>query len=395
MAKLSIEDLELAGKRVLMRVDFNVPLGENAHITDDTRIRRALPSINYVLEHGGKLILMSHLGRPKGKKESALKMDPIAERLSEHLGRPVRKLGDCVGGKVRSAVGKMQPGDVLLLENLRFHKGETENDPDFAAQLASLGEVFINDAFGTAHRAHASVVGVTRHLQAAGGYLMQKELAYLGPLLESPARPFVAVLGGKKVSDKIPILESLLARVDALLIGGAMSYTFLKVQDKDIGNSLCEDDRLEVAGCLLRQAQEKDVPLFLPIDHMVAKKVAPDVETQIQTDAIQPGWIGVDIGPQTIDCYCDELKEAKTVFWNGPMGIFEMAPFAEGTIAIARALAESSATTVVGGGDSAAAVEKLGLADHISHISTGGGAALEFLEGKELLGVAALTDKPV
>jgi len=392
MSKLLLKDLDVKGKRVLMRVDFNVPQDEAGNITDDTRIRAALPSIRYVLERGGKVILMSHLGRPKGKPVPKYRMDAVAERLSQLLGKPVRKMDDCIGREVKEATLAMNPGDVLLLENLRFHAEEQANDATFAEQLASLGEVFVNDAFGTAHRAHASVAGVPRFLKSAAGFLLQKELENLGMLLENPERPFMAILGGAKVSDKIPILTNLLERLDAVLIGGGMCYTFLKVRGLSIGKSKFEQDCAEDAKKILEEAARRNVEIALPVDHIVATEFSPDAERRIVEKEVPEGWMGLDIGPKSVQIFLERLKRARTVFWNGPVGVFEMEPFSGGTRAIAEALAAGSAKTVVGGGDTAAAVKNLGLSESMGHISTGGGAALEFLEGKVLPGIAALSD---
>ena len=392
MAKLTIEDLDVAGKRVLMRVDFNVPLKGGA-VSDDTRIRAALPSIRYILERGGSVVLMSHLGRPKGTVVEELRMDPVAARLEELLGSPVKKVDDCVGPEVEQAAEALEPGDVLLLENLRFHPEEEKGDDLFAQRLSRLGDVYVNDAFGTAHRAHASVAGVPKHLRAAAGFLMQRELKYLGEALASPERPFLAILGGAKVSDKIPVIENLLGKVDGLLIGGGMTYTFMKAQGKSIGNSIVEEDRIEVARDLLQRAKEKGVELCLPVDHLVAKEVDPRAETRVVEDGIPDGWKAVDIGPKTARIYGEKVAAAKTVVWNGPMGIFEVEPFAEGTRRLAEALAQAECVSIIGGGDSAAAVQKYGLTERVTHVSTGGGASLEFLEGRELPGVAALSEK--
>jgi len=394
MAKLTIEDLDVAGKRVLMRVDFNVPLAEG-EVSDDTRIRAALPSIRYVLERGGSVVLMSHLGRPQGEVVDELRMDPVAQRLQELLGRPVRKMDDCVGPEVEQAAQALGPGEVLLLENLRFHPEERTGDDAFSRQLASLGDLYVNDAFGTAHRAHASVAGVPRYLKAAAGFLMQKELQYLGEALAQPERPFLAILGGAKVSDKIPVIESLLGKVDALLIGGGMTYTFMKAQGLSIGDSIVEEDRIEVAGDLLQKAAERGVELLLPTDHVVAREVDahPPAGGRVVVGEIPAGWKGVDIGPETASLYSRKVASAKTVVWNGPMGIFEIEPFAEGTRRLAEALAQADCVSIIGGGDSAAAVRKYGLVDRVTHVSTGGGASLEFLEGKELPGVAALSEE--
>jgi phosphoglycerate kinase len=391
MAKLTIEDLKVAGKRVLMRVDFNVPL-KGGVVTDDTRIEASLPSIRYVLDHGGSLVLMSHLGRPQGKPEDQFRMAPVARRLQELLGRPVKTVGDCIGPEVEQAAKALKPGEVLLLENLRFHPEEEKGDDAFAQKLARLGDVYVNDAFGTAHRPHASVAGVPKYLRAAAGLLMQKELKYLGEALANPARPFLAILGGAKVSDKIPVIENLLTKVDGLLIGGGMTYTFMRAQGKSIGASIVEEDRIPVARDILARAKAKGVELLLPVDHLIAKDVAAGAETRVVEDEIPAGWKGVDIGPKTAALYSQKVAKAKTVVWNGPMGIFEVEPFAQGTHRVAAALAESGCVSIVGGGDSAAAVAKYGLTERVTHVSTGGGASLEFLEGKELPGVAALSD---
>lgn len=391
MAKLTIEDLDLAGKRILMRVDFNVPL-ENGQITDDRRIRAALPSIEYVLKHGGKLILMSHLGRPKGKVVPELTLSPVAERLSNLLGEKVTKMQDCVDENVRSTVKRMKRGDVIVLENVRFHPEEEANDAEFAKKLADLGNVFISDAFGTVHRAHASTAGVCKYLKSAAGFLITKELKFLGKVLENPDRPVAAVLGGVKVGDKIPVLTNLMGLADIILIGGAMSYTFLKAQGKPVGSSLVEEQQVDGARQIMAEAQSKGVDFCLPVDHVVADDIADEAVTDVVTD-IPEGKKGLDIGPATIDLYRQKLSGAKTIVWNGPMGVFEKKPFEAGTRAIAEAIANAEALTVVGGGDSAAATDKFGLNDKMSHISTGGGASLEFLEGKELPGIAALTDK--
>ncbi len=398
MNKLSIDDLELQGKRVLIRVDFNVPLDENRHITDDLRIRAALPTIRKVIDSGGRAILCSHLGRPKGKRDEAFSLKPVAEHLSRLLEKPVKFAPDCIGPEVEEMKRSLQDGEVLLLENVRFHPGETANDPEFARQLAAECDLYINDAFGTAHRAHASTVGVTQFLSpCAAGYLMQKELQYLGKALEHPERPFVAILGGAKISGKIDVIENLLGKTDTLIIGGGMIFTFFKAHGWEIGNSIVEEDRLEMAKEILKKSQESNTTLELPVDVLVADKVEAGAATQIvPVHEIPAGWYGVDIGDKTIARFKEILSTARTVVWNGPMGVFEIDDFARGTEAIARYLAEitaGGATTIVGGGDSAAAVKKFGLEGQLTHVSTGGGASLEFLEGKELPGVAALTDK--
>jgi phosphoglycerate kinase len=389
--KKTIRHIDVAGKRVLVRVDFNVPL-EKSMVSDDTRIRAALPTIRYLLEHDAQPILCSHLGRPKGKPEPKYSLRPVAERLGQLLNRPVEMAPDCVGPVVDEMARKIPHGVLLLLENLRFHAEEEANDAEFAQALASLADVYVNDAFGSAHRAHASTVGVTAHLPAVAGFLMEKELAFLGQALAAPARPFVALLGGAKVSDKMGVIHNLLGKVDSLLIGGGMANTFLKAQGKAVGESLVENDKLEEARTLLRKGGSK---LILPVDVVVADRVDAKAEKgTVGVDSVSAGWRILDIGPQTTKRFAQQLGTARTVVWNGPMGVFELEPFAAGTFAIARVLAElSGAITIIGGGDSAAAVEQAGLAQRMTHISTGGGASLEFLEGKELPGVAALQDR--
>ncbi len=392
--KKTIEDIDVQGKKVLVRVDFNVPLNENGEITDETRIRAALPTIQYLLDHGAKVILMSHLGRPKGEVKPEFSLAPVAKRLSEILNTKVIFAKDCIGKEAQDAVDSMEAGQVVLLENLRFHKEETANDPEFAKQLASLGDIFVLDAFGTAHRAHASTAGVADYLPAVAGFLIGKELSIMGKALEDPARPFIAILGGAKVSDKIGVIENLLGKVDGLIIGGGMANTFVKAQGYEMGKSLVDDERLGLARDLMDQAKKKRIKIMLPSDFVVAKEFKADAETQIvAAENIPADAMALDIGPSTRIIFANEIKSAKTVIWNGPMGVAEMPAFANGTKAIAEALADSSAITIIGGGDSAAAVKKLGYADKMSHISTGGGASLEFLEGKELPGVAALNDK--
>lgn len=391
-----IDEVDLHGKRTFVRVDFNVPLEGDAgarRITDDSRIRAALPTIRYAIEHGARVVLASHLGRPKGKVDPKSSLAPAATRLSELLGRPVALAADCVGAEVEQQVAKLGPGDVLMLENLRFHAEEEKNDPGFAAALATLADVYVNDAFGAAHRAHASTAGMASLVPVrAAGFLLRDEIRHLGALLRSPERPFVAILGGAKVSDKITVIENLLPRVDALLVGGAMAYTFLRAQQIAIGGSRVEEDKVDEARRTLDQAKSRGVTLLLPEDHVIAQK--PEAGSPSQTTdgpAIPDGWLGVDIGPRTRARYAAEIAKAKTVLWNGPMGIFEIEAFAGGTLAVAKAVAEArDAFTVVGGGDSVAAITQAGLADRIKHVSTGGGASLEFLEGQTLPGVAAL-----
>jgi len=391
MNKKTIEDVEWSGKRALVRCDFNVPLDENRNITDDIRIREAVPTIKYLLDHGAAVVLCSHLGRPRGKVVEEMRLTPVAARLSELLGKPVKALDDCVGPAVEAAVAAMKPGDVILLENLRFHAEEEKNDPEFAKQLAKLGDVFVNDAFGTAHRAHASTAGVADYLPAVAGFLMKKEIDFLGSAVQNPKRPFVAILGGAKISDKIGVIENLLSKADVLLIGGGMANTFLKARGLEMGDSLVEEGSLDQARELMAKGGDK---LVLPVDVVVADAFSADAHKKtVPVDQVQPGWRVLDIGPETVKLFADKIAGAQTVVWNGPMGVFEMEPFAQGTFAIARALAESGATTIIGGGDSAAAVEQSGLADRITHISTGGGASLEFLEGIELPGIAVLDDK--
>jgi phosphoglycerate kinase len=376
---------------VLVRVDFNVPL-ENGKVSDDTRIRAALPTIQYLLDHNAQPLLCSHLGRPKGKPDARYSLKPVAERLSQLLSQPVQMAPDCVGPAVETMAKKIAHGSLLLLENLRFHSEEERNDAQLARALASLADVYVNDAFGSAHRAHASTVGVTAYLPAVAGFLMEKELTFLGQALAAPTRPFVAVLGGAKVSDKIEVIHNLLGKVDSLLIGGGMANTFLKAQGKAVGESLVENDKLEQARALLRDGGRK---LILPVDVVVADRLDASAERRsVGVDAVPAGWRILDIGPHTVERFTQHLRMARTVVWNGPMGVFEVEPFAAGTFAVARALAElSGATTIIGGGDSAAAVEQAGVAQRMTHISTGGGASLEFLEGKELPGVAALQEK--
>jgi phosphoglycerate kinase len=392
MNKKTVRDIDLKGKRVLMRVDFNVPL-DGGEVADDTRVRAAAPTIKYVLEQGPRYVaLMSHLGRPKGERKAEFSLAPVAAVLAGYLGVDVAFADDCVGEAAEKAAEALPEGGVLLLENTRFHAGETKNDPKLAAQMAKLGDVFVNDAFGTAHRAHASNVGVAEHLPAVGGFLMEKELDYLINAIEAPARPFLAIIGGAKVSGKIEVIEALLAQCDKLLIGGGMANTFFKAQGIEMSDSLVEDDALDIAKDLMKKGGDK---LVLPVDRTIADDFAPDANAKvIAADADVPaGWQTMDIGPATIDLFKAELKKAKTVVWNGPVGVFEMDKFAVGTNAIAEILADLDAATIIGGGDSAAAVAKAGLADKMTHISTGGGASLELLEGKALPGVVALNDK--
>jgi phosphoglycerate kinase len=397
MNKLSIEKVDLNNKKVLVRVDFNVPLDEKLNVTNDNRIVESLPTINKIINSGGKAILMSHLGRPKGEKKPEFSLKPASERLSKLLGKEVKLAPDCIGAETEKLVNEMKPGDVVLLENLRFHKQEEKNDPEFAKQLASLGDVYINDAFGSAHRAHASTEGVTKFIKTcAAGYLMQKELDYLGSALTNPKRPYCAVLGGAKISGKIDVINNLLNKVDTLIVGGGMAFTFFKAQGKEIGKSLLEAEKLELAKELLEKVKTSNLKFLLPVDVVVANEFNNDSPaTVMDVDKIPADKMGLDIGPKSIKLFSDELMKSKTIVWNGPMGVFEMDNFAKGTLAIAETLAkatESGAVTVIGGGDSAAAISKAGLEKKVSHVSTGGGASLEFLEGKVLPGVAALTD---
>jgi phosphoglycerate kinase len=396
LRKLSIGDVSLQGRRVFIRVDFNVPLDPQGHVTDATRIEASLPTIRHAVARGARVIVASHLGRPSGKADPRYRLKPVAERFSQLLGQPVTLAEDCIGPGVEALVAQMRAGDVLLLENLRFHAEEEKNDPTFAQQLARLADVYVNDAFGTAHRAHASTQGMTRFVHpAVAGLLMQRELEHLGTLLAAPARPCVAILGGAKVSDKIGLILHLLPRLDQVLIGGGMAYTFLKAQGSPVGNSLLETDKVEAAREILARAHSAGVTPLLPVDHVIAQRLEEGAATRVvPQDGIPQGWMGLDIGPETIAAFSRAIHDARTLVWNGPMGVFEVAPFAQGTRAIARAVAASSATTIVGGGDTVAAVNQAGVADRITHISTGGGAFLELLEGRELPGVAALADKP-
>ena len=395
--KKSVEDIEVKGKKVLVRCDFNVPLDENRNITDDTRIVGALPTIKYLIENGAKVILCSHMGKPKGEPKPELSLAPVAKALSEKLGKEVVFAADdtVVGENAKKAVAEMKEGDVVLLENTRYRAEETKNVDTFSEELASLADVFVNDAFGTAHRAHCSNVGVTKYLDtAACGYLIQKEIEFLGNAVNNPVRPLVAVLGGSKVSSKISVINNLLEKVDTLIIGGGMAYTFMKALGEEVGDSLLEADYLDYAKEMMAKAEAKGVKLLIPVDTVVAKEFSNDAESKtVGRGEIEAGWQGLDIGEKTIALYSDALKNAKTVVWNGPMGVFEMSNFAKGTNAIANVLADIDATTIIGGGDSVAAVNKAGLGDKMSHISTGGGASLEFLEGKDLPGIVAINDK--
>jgi phosphoglycerate kinase len=391
MNKKTVRDVDLKGKHVLMRADFNVPIKDGV-ISDDKRIKATLPTIKYILEQGAALVLMSHLGRPAGTGyEAELSLKPVAERLSELLGRPVKMAPDCIGAEVEALAAALQPGEVMLLENVRFYKAETKNDPKISEQLAKLGEIFVNDAFGTAHRAQSSTEGVAHYLPAVAGFLMEKEIDFLGRANEDPERPYVVILGGAKVSDKIAIIKNMLGKADKVLIGGGMANTFFKAQGLEMGDSLVEDDVLDTATALRAEAGDA---LVLPVDAVVADAFDNEAASKIvAVDAVEPGWRMLDIGPKTVALYKDILATAKTVVWNGPMGVFEMPNFAKGTFAIAEILAELDAVTIIGGGDSASAIKKAGVADKVSHVSTGGGASLEFLEGKVLPGVAALADK--
>ncbi len=393
MAKLSLKDLAVKGKRVLVRVDFNVPQDESLNVRDDTRIREALVTIKFLVDNGAKVILVSHLGRPDGKIVEKMRMAPVAKKLQELLGKPVFTVQDCVGEEVKKIVATMKDGDVLLLENVRFHPEEEENDPVFAKQLAELCDIYVNDAFGTAHRAHASTEGVAKFVkQAAAGFLMEKEIKYLGMVLHNPTHPILAIIGGAKISSKIDLLNNLLNKVDNLIIGGGMAYTFMRAEGKEIGKSLVEDDKVGIAKDILSKAKEKGVKLFLPVDHVVASTKDNPADVKVVVE-IPGNMIAFDIGPKTIAEFSRVVKESKTIFWNGPLGLFETDIFATGTISIAKAIAESGNVSVVGGGDSVSALKKAGVKAKITHISTGGGASLEFIEGKELPGIAALTDK--
>ena len=398
MAKQTIEDIkDLAGRRVLVRVDFNVPLDDQQAITDDTRIRAAIPTIQYLSDKGSKVILVSHLGRPKAGPDDKLRLAPCAKRLGELLKKPVAYVKDCLGPEVEAAIGKMKAGDILLLENVRFYKEEEKNDPEFAKKLAALADVYVNDAFGTAHRAHASTEGVTKYLKGYAGFLMEKEIKFLGQLMANPARPFVAILGGAKISGKIDVIQNLMQKVDTLIIGGGMAYTFFQARGVEVGKSIVEADKVDLAKEILKKAIDRGIPFMLPIDHIVADKFDANANTQHVTRAgIPADWQGMDIGPETVIKFGHAIKKAKTIFWNGPMGVFEFDKFAKGTLEIAKMVAAATAKgaiSVIGGGDSVAAVEKAGLADKMTHISTGGGASLEFVEGKTLPGIDCLQDK--
>ena len=392
--KKTIEDIQVSGKKVLVRCDFNVPLDADKNITDETRINAALPTIKYLLENGAAVILCSHLGRPKGEFNMKYSLAPVAKRLSEKLGQEVKLAKDVIGPSAKKLAAEVKPGQAIMLENVRFHAEEEKNDPAFAKELASMAEIYVSDAFGTVHRAHASTAGVAAYLPAVAGYLIGKELNFLGGAISNPERPFVAILGGAKVKDKIGVITNLLEKVDTLIIGGGMAYTFSKAQGGEIGDSLLDEERIELAKEIMKSAEEKGVKLLLPVDTVIANDFdnPTDIKT-VEAGKIPAGYQGLDIGPKTVELFSEAVKTAKTVVWNGPMGVFEKPEFAKGTLAIATAMAESDATTIIGGGDSAAAVTQMGLASKMSHISTGGGASLEFLEGKTLPGVAALNDK--
>ncbi|MDD7337475.1 MAG: phosphoglycerate kinase [Ruminococcus sp.] len=391
--KKTVEDLDVAGKKVLVRCDFNVPLSDGK-ITSDKRIVASLPTIKYLIKNGAKVILCSHLGRPKGEFKPEFSLAPVAARLSELLGQEVKMAKDVVGESAQSLAASLKDGEVMLLENVRFHKEETKNDPEFSKKLASLADLYVNDAFGSAHRAHSSTTGVADYLPSACGYLIQKEIEFMGNALANPKRPLVAILGGAKVSDKIGVITNLLDKCDTIIIGGGMAYTFMKALGYEIGTSLLEADRVDDAKAMMETAKAKGVKFIIPVDNKVGKEYDPNTEAMvISSDNIPEGWMGLDIGPKTQALFADAIKGSGTVIWNGPMGVSEWENFAAGTIAVAKAVAESGAISIIGGGDSAAAVQKLGFADKMSHISTGGGASLEFLEGKELPGIAALSDK--
>ena len=394
MHKKTISDIDVTGKKVLVRVDFNVPLDEYQNITDDTRIEAALPTINFLLKHNTAVILMSHLGRPKGEDKSTFSLKPVAKRLEEIIGKKVQFTHDCIGEEAKRAAENLKPGEILLLENTRFHPEEKKNDPEFAKELASLGDIFVNDAFGTAHRAHASNVGVAEYIPSVLGFLVEKEIEFLNKALINPQKPYTAILGGAKVSDKIDLIKQLLDKADSILIGGAMMYTFLKALGYKVGKSLVEDDKIPAALEIMERAKKKGISLYLPEDTVVAKEMAEGAEFHsVPIDAIPDNMIGLDIGILTVRKYAEIIKLSKTVIWNGPMGMFEISSFSHGTKGIARAVAACPGITIIGGGDSAAAIEKFGFADKVSHISTGGGASLEYLSGKELPGIAIIPDK--
>lgn len=391
--KKSVKDIDVKGKRVFVRVDFNVPM-EEGKVTDDTRIRAALPTIQYLIDEGAKVILASHLGRPKGEVKEELRLTAAGERLAELLGKSVNKLDESVGDNVKAAIADMQAGDVVLLENVRFHAGEEKNDAELSKQFAELADIYVNDAFGAAHRAHATTAGIAEYLPAVSGFLMQKELDVLGKALANPERPFTAIIGGSKVKDKIGVINHLLEKVDNLIIGGGLSYTFTKAQGYEIGQSLLEEDKIELAQTFMQKAKDNGVNLYMPVDAVVADEFSKDANTKVVAiEDIPADYMGLDIGPKTTELYADVIKNSKLVIWNGPMGVFEIDVFANGTKGVAEAMAQTEGYTVIGGGDSAAAVEKFGVAEKMSHVSTGGGASLEFMEGKELPGVVALNDK--
>ena len=394
MNKKTVKDIELKGKKVFVRCDFNVPLDENGNITDSRRIVSALPTIKYLLENNCKIILSSHLGRPDGEFKKELSLAPVAKELEKLLGKEIKLANDVTGESAKELTSNMQEGDIVLLENVRFDAREEKNDPSLSKEFADMAEIFVNDAFGTAHRAHSSTAGIADYLPAVSGFLIEKELNFLGEALDNPNRPFVAILGGKKVSDKIGVIDSLLEKVDTLLVGGGMAYTFLKAMGSNIGASVCEEDKLDLARELFEKAKSKNVKLLLPVDNVIANEVSKDADVKVVGNDIEDNWMGLDIGPETIEMYKQELLNAKTVIWNGPLGLSEYDKFANGTIEIAKTLANlEDCITVIGGGDSAAAIEKIGLADKMTHISTGGGASLEFLEGKKLPGIECLQDK--
>lgn len=394
MNKKTVEDIDVKDKKVLVRCDFNVPQDENGNITDNRRILGAIPTIKYLIDHNAKVILCSHLGRPKGEVKKEFSLAPVQKELSKELGIEVKLADDIVGESAKKLTQDMKEKEVVLLENVRFDKREEQNDREFSKELASLAEIYVNDAFGTAHRAHSSTAGVAEFLPAVSGFLIEKEIKFLGEALNNPKRPFVSIIGGKKVSDKISVINNLLEKVDTLLIGGGMAYTFFKAEGLNIGSSLCEDDKLDLAKELIEKAKKKNVKLLLPIDVVVAKEFSSDAESKVvKVDEIEDGWEGMDIGPETIKQFEEILKNAKTIMWNGPLGVFEFDKFAKGTNEIAKIIGNTDAITVIGGGDSAAAIEKAGMADKMTHISTGGGASLEFLEGKNLPGISCLQDK--